>query len=480
MADTLRTTKDVLWVLGCTDRITCAGPPRQDGPKIASIGRASPTFGIDPLNGGEVSLSPLVLIFTAAIIVVLLAIVLARGRAKKRLTEKNRELDAARRQSERKAKESEATLKQSKEKIKELEEDIARLTAPRPKEPLCEDGAKVRLAIPPDGREVFFPPLDPHRVYQITMEGICGFSEYKGWSSRDVRADALHHTDEVGNFVIPHDWLRLGYVPVKWFYDASPAETVAEADREAHRYSFRIDGDAQKISVRFHVADKRLRSQPKGALWLMVEVLPDGTPSPRAARQREEPDRAAAALKTRLEKEKTALVNELARLQRRVHLESHFLDPVFQQDFAKRGREKILRTLKRQWEVQYDQIMHDPCLKKLAEERAPEVIQLAEARLNIVQLAERFAVAPQFPKKIEELKQGIENERALALSKRADRFDEEIALMKLKGQKLAEVTEAADALPVDDDEKQRLRQQVLESILEEGEEHEHGENGDTL
>jgi hypothetical protein len=418
-----------------------------------------------------------------AAIAVLFVVVGVRGRAKAELVEKNAALANALGKSEQRrrdaekvfmerewaVKELQSALRSAQGKITELELDkkvrvVRSVSALVGKEQSPKDRQNV-ISLPPNGKESFSPVLKSGRVYNVTIEGTCGLLSEGLWASKRPagRADAFYRTDDRGAFGASHEWLRVDGDSLDELVRKGVAK-LGVRDREVHRHSFRIKGSGQKvgISLRPYLREQIVGADPSN-LTLSIELLPDGTPWPATVGGK---NRSLRALNTELES-----------LRLQAHCESHFLDPAFQSEFANRERAKIIQTLKSDWQNQYAKFMRKRPLKELAEEKAPEVIEWFEARVNIVQLAERLAVAPP---RIEEPKPTAEDARALVLSKHADCLDDQIALMELKGQKLAQLNEAANALPIDEDEKQRLSQQVAESIFEEGEEPDHGKNGDTL
>jgi hypothetical protein len=284
-------------------------------------------------------------------------------------------------------------------------------------------------------------------------------------------------TDKRGNFRECHDFLKLDGKPIRHFLNGVPPETMVEVDRKAHRYSFRIDGTVTRISATLHVAIKHLQSDPSGSLAFTIWLLPEGTPSPAAAARREEAARQEAAEAEQVAKENSALRAKLESLRCLARFENHFLDPKFQEDFAKHNPTAILQTKRPEWQKQYAQFMEDASLKSLAEAQAPEVIQWFEARVKIAQLAERMMVAPpenQKPKN----KLKVHEVRQLIVHREAVQVDDKIARAKLKGEKIAQAKTEMDALPLDDDEKERLKAELVQKIFEEGEEH--GKDGVTL
>jgi hypothetical protein len=336
---------------------------------------------------------------------------------------------------------------------------------------------------------VFLPPLDPGRVYKITIQGTCTYLEYNGLFSKGLRghADALYRTNKLGDFRERHDFLKLDDIPIRHFLNGVPPETMAEVDRNAHQYSFRIDGAATRISATLHVAFKDLQDEPSGPLAFTIWLLPEGTPSPAAGKRREETEREKAQEAERVAREnakraeqaaiKTAALRvKLESLRLQAHCESHFLTPEFQQDFAKHDPTEILKTKSPEWRKQYAEFMQDASLKSLAEEQAPEVIQWFEARVKIAQLAERALVA-NFPKPKE---MTAEEMREEMLRRKGMQIDDMIAGAKLKGKKLAEADASLDELELDPDKKEELKTEVTQFIMEEGMEEENGKESETL
>jgi hypothetical protein len=234
----------------------------------------------------------------------------------------------------------------------------------------CQDtaGGAAVATIPPDGREVFLPPLESGRVYEITVAGTCGYWGMVGiffQTTKEARADALYHTDYLGNFVEPHDWLKMDGRPFKCSPRMRVAEAVPEEDRELHTYRLRVDGSGKKIPITFRTDPSMTTTLgTKGALMLTVKLLPEGTPSPAAlwrAAQPAEPtakrELEIAQEKKRAEKqageesrrreekmrvEAARRIAELEALRRRIHRESNFLDPEFQEKYARHNVKSIM------------------------------------------------------------------------------------------------------------------------------------------
>jgi hypothetical protein len=378
-----------------------------------------------------------------------------------------------RRNAEQHLRNAEVEYDAYKRKIKQLEFELASRIAPSNERPI------TRLTVPTDKTEVFLPVLDPGRVYQITFEGACTFMESSGWfSERSAALDALYRTDEAGNFATKHGLVTLGNKPIRDYLSNAPREAEVMEDRQAHRYAFRVDGIAQRISVCL----KESLGPSDGRLTVQIDPLPEGTASPGAALRREREAQKAARHVEQIEAERAAheakrvaVQADLERLKRRIHVDSHYTDQKFQEDFAKHHRDKVQRILKKQWENEYERFVKNVPLKVLAEEQAPEVIQFFEARVKIVQLAERIEVTPTPPPK----EITPEERRLVMVREKGKKVDDWIAATKLKGEKIAEAKAVIETIDVDEDEKDRLTNELVEEIFE-GEANHHGKGSVTL
>jgi hypothetical protein len=76
------------------------------------------------------------------------------------------------------------------------------------------------------------------------------------------------------------------------------------------------------------------------------------------------------------------------------HLESNFLKPEYQQNFAAKHTSKILGTLNREWLEAYRRILGNPELYAIIQDQHPHVLDFLEARLEVIRIAERLAVEP--------------------------------------------------------------------------------------
>jgi hypothetical protein len=74
------------------------------------------------------------------------------------------------------------------------------------------------------------------------------------------------------------------------------------------------------------------------------------------------------------------------------HLESNFLKPEYQQNFAVKHTSKVLGTLNREWLEAYRRVLGDPELYAIIQDQHPHVLDFLEARLEVIRIAERLAV----------------------------------------------------------------------------------------
>ena len=94
------------------------------------------------------------------------------------------------------------------------------------------------------------------------------------------------------------------------------------------------------------------------------------------------------------EEELSRLALEWATL---AHLESNFLRPEYQQNFAAKHTSKILGTLNREWLEAYRCVLGDSELYAIIQDQHPHVLDFLEARLEVIRIAERLAVEPAPP-----------------------------------------------------------------------------------
>src|SRR5437870_2856216 len=115
---------------------------------------------------------------------------------------------------------------------------------------------------------------------------------------------------------------------------------------------------------------------------------------------------------------------------------------------------KTMIWKKEEWISEYDEFMQNVPLKQLAGQEAPQVLEWFEARVKIVQLAERMLVAPPPPpENTIKKKKTAEEVRALLIRREGVPMDYSIARMKLKATKIIKAKAALGSLPLEDDER---------------------------
>ena len=103
---------------------------------------------------------------------------------------------------------------------------------------------------------------------------------------------------------------------------------------------------------------------------------------------------AALGLDTNERKQKEELNRLALEWATLAHLESNFLKPEYQQNFAAKHASKILGTLNCEWLEAYQHVLGDPELYAIIQDQHPHVLDFMEARLEVIRIAERLAVEP--------------------------------------------------------------------------------------
>jgi hypothetical protein len=103
---------------------------------------------------------------------------------------------------------------------------------------------------------------------------------------------------------------------------------------------------------------------------------------------------AAPGLDTNERKQKEELSRLALEWATLAHLESNFLQPEYQQNFAAKHASKILGTLNCEWLEAYRHVLGDPELYAIIQDQHPHVLDFLEARLEVIRIAERLAVEP--------------------------------------------------------------------------------------
>ncbi len=272
------------------------------------------------------------------------------------------------------------------------------------------------MSLPPNGRECFTPvPLLYGRVYRFTFSGT-----YSYWSRRPGRwlsADARNHEDADGNLRVRYEGLEI---------DHSTNLAGFVQDRPNNTYSCLVEGSSQKMAL---LLKNPTRDTVTGRVEVNIELLPEGTLSPRAeieAAAAEEENRAAAEQEAQAaaaaaevlayrqaeerkhqeaqakEREKarakaaeheTALKARVLELKVMVHHNANLFDDAYLRRLVQLQQEDILGN-KDKWMAEYEAISKDRELHQALEQNAPEVLDWFERRVELLRAAERLGVMP--------------------------------------------------------------------------------------
>jgi hypothetical protein len=305
------------------------------------------------------------------------------------------------------------------------------------------------------GQEVFTPPI-PQGMLMLLFQGSIAIKQDLS-NAKWQGIDAWFMTDADYNFLQRHHCLVINGAEV---YD-KPVET----DRAIHRYAFEFNSEGGRIGVLlkwpFNYPDTHATT---GVINLSITWRGPLAESPHGAARKREEERTRRAL-------------ELAAL---AHLESNFLDPEYQRDYAASHVPRILGQDSREWLNEYKEVIADPDLYALIEAEHPHVIEFLEARLQVVRLAQRLAVKPTPEPKEPESKRRltreewearIERYRQRQLDRMRVSADDRIAKMLEKVESARRLRERAEDLGLDEDQIERLEQELMGDLQEDEEEH---------
>src|SRR5262249_35639990 len=96
------------------------------------------------------------------------------------------------------------------------------------------------------------------------------------------------------------------------------------------------------------------------------------------------------------EAKRAALAGQVRNLQIRAHLDRNVLDPQYREKLAEHHRAKVLASKPLIFD-EYTNLMNNEELLAALQEQAPEALTLAEALVDLVQLAERKEAEPHPP-----------------------------------------------------------------------------------
>ncbi|HEV8413027.1 MAG TPA: hypothetical protein VGQ49_05500 [Bryobacteraceae bacterium] len=285
------------------------------------------------------------------------------------------------------------------------------------------------LRIPANSAEFFTPePLLADRVYRLTFSGTFA---YRAVLLGRNSADAVFKCDAGGNYKVRHACLLVED------HCASKYLDLWSEHRANHVYTGVIDGYGMPIAIRFQTLNGHPCSR---GITAKVELLPEGTPT--VASRREAAEAAAEAAKEEARKAEAfkaeearlaaerhkqqweqhqqkrkeekrqaaeaareqadaaaeaerqrALDENVMRLVVRMHHNRNFLDDQFCEQYVRQQQTELLAK-KTDWMADYHSIMHHSELVEALKNRAPEVLEWLERRVEMLNLAERLSVFP--------------------------------------------------------------------------------------
>ena len=148
-------------------------------------------------------------------------------------------------------------------------------------------------------------------------------------------------------------------------------------------------------------------------------------------------------------------------------LESNFLQPDFQQHYAAKHLRKILETDKDTWFQEAKRVRDDEPLRLLLERDYPQVLQVLEARLEMIRMAERLDVTPP-PEKPrltpEDHHRKVTNFRNRVLQWRQTKAEDFIAQRVQQLEMLHAFEEELAQYDLDEDERDRLLQEFRQEL----------------
>jgi hypothetical protein len=188
----------------------------------------------------------------------------------------------------------------------------------------------------------------------------------------------------------------------------------------------------------------------------MVGLLPD-EPPPEAP-----PEHPSAE---QLEHERISA--QARELQQQVELERNFLDPTYQEDYARKYAGEILNGWGRGWFSDYQALRADHALMARLQEEFPEVVAFHEARLEVFRIAQRLDVAPppeKPPVTPDEWRRKVTNYRQKWLNWRETKAQDFIAQRLQQLEMLRAFEEDLAQYDLDEDERERLLQEFRQEL----------------
>ncbi len=347
------------------------------------------------------------------------------------------------------------------------------------------DGART---IPVDGTEVFFDEDDratnPKPVYEVRISGLLVTRYRKRPDIEYSRTDALFRANNKTGRFEENAYHLL--VNGKHLYKCD--HQLIEDDRYRHYYVFRIGSLGRRIGLALEPLQFRDRNlETVGSLMASVAVLPAGTLSPKErAKQERELDYAREEAKEKREEAK-GKAERLARAVKELSIRSvvyrNWGDPEYCRKVALAYCQE---TISNQAEIRREatDFLRQTDLVGYLQRHHPEAVQTILGRLEALLTAERVALdraiaaaeapkplpqeAPALPPTPAKKRLTTEEVRAIKVRRQRVQDQDKVDLKIDKIETRLQIRERLQKLPLDNDERDMLEQELFREI-EEGE-----------
>ena len=310
------------------------------------------------------------------------------------------------------------------------------------------------------GREVFFPRATHERaVYEITIEGVL-------CNDRGDFSDLRYSTDSSGNFRDCVNWLI-----VNGYSFTNTTHEFVTSDRYHHHYKFRIDNSSERLTL---ALSRNTRWQ--GYFKAHVTILPIGTPG-----IAETHNARSARLKEKMEEESVSskFAAQIQALCVRSRAFRNWSDPEYRKNFAEVHSDELIRN---QAEIREEAItfMSQDRIVRYLRRHHPDVVDRYLGRLEALLLAERIALDKRLvgsaplaappPKR----KLTAEQVRSLKVHRQQVAIGDKVALKLDKIEARLNIRERLEQMPLEQDERELLEEELISEIEDEGAESENG------
>jgi hypothetical protein len=317
-----------------------------------------------------------------------------------------------------------------------------------------------QLAIPL-GEEVFSPPLPCDKFLKLVITGAIGTRVlgYK-WSG----IDACFKTDENLNYRVRHSDLLID--------GKSPGKDPFEEDRADHRYAFPYRATGGRLAV---LLESRYTKSNKD-----VEITGDLQLAIMPLTLTEEVVLGFRSTESKERKQQEKVSQRALELAVLAHVKSNFLDPEYQNNYAKKFTRKVLDREGPEWQADYHEVLKDDALAAVLTEQHPHVFPFLEARLEVIRNAERFDAEPDPEPPVslapeqQRHKETPQEWRERRLRHLRNNAEHKIAKMLERFESLRRLREQAEQMGLDEEVIERLEQELMGDIQDDEDEHNQG------